>query len=324
MVTLCSLLCALGVLSATEPEIGGPATPVAAEPTSVAEPAPEAVVEPPIPEPDPVIREELNGVVVWHLVAIRDGRLLVIEVEPIQGCDEPRIRFGGRTYSTFPAGVRRHSFVPVRLGMASGAKTFGVVCGRRSTDFVVQVFAGDYPESMLSVDPRFTASPPRRAAQESANIRKALASGAAGRLWSETFVRPAAGIFTSPFGVRRTFNGKLASRHRGLDFNGAIGDPIVAANDGVVVLAAADYYYSGSAVFIAHGDELYTMYFHMSRMDVATGDTVKRGQVIGAIGASGRVTGPHLHFGFKLGGTYLDPEDLLIYQQSAAPVSTAR
>jgi hypothetical protein len=307
------LLIASGVLAAPapEPEVGGPDTPVVAEPTP-----PD--VTPPVREADPVIREEAAGVAVWHPVAIRDGRLLVVEVEPIEGCPEPKVRLSGHTYNTFPAGPRRHSLLPVRLGASPGAKTFQVVCGRRTASFSLQIFAGDYPEARLSVDPKFTSKAPKRAAEESAKISAALASGTAERLWSDTFVRPATGVITSPFGVRRTFNGKLNSRHRGLDFNGAIGDPIVAVNDGVVLLAAKDYYFTGSAVFLDHGDDMFTMYFHMSRLDVANGDKVKRGQQLGLIGASGRVTGPHLHFGFKLAGTYLDPEDLLAYAQAAA------
>jgi hypothetical protein len=315
------VLIASGVIAAPEPEVGGPDTPVES-PTAFDLPSPPQTPTP-VPEPDPIIREEHSGVAVWHPVAIRDGRLLVIEVEPIAGCPAPKVRFSGRVYDTFEVGLRRHSFVPIRLGLQPGAKPFEVVCGRRTSGFSLQVFAGDYPEARLSVDPKFTSKAPRRAAEESAKISAALASGSADRLWRDTFVRPATGVITSPFGVRRTFNGKLNSRHRGLDFNGNIGDPIVAVNDGLVVLAAKDYYFTGSAVFLAHGGDLYTMYFHMSRLDVATGDKVKRGQVLGAIGASGRVTGPHLHFGFKLAGTYLDPEDLMAYSQTP-PAATGR
>lgn len=307
------------VLAQPAPDELAPASPAPVE-ASPAAPPPEAAVPTAVPAQvsppvDPVIREAQNGIAVWHPVAIRDGRLLVIELEPVPGCPDPKIQWGARTFSTFAAGVRRHSLLPVSLGATPGDKTFAVVCGRRKTTFSVKVFTGDYPESKLSVDPRFTSRPPKRTVEESANIRKALASGPAGREWTATFVRPTAGIFTSTFGVNRTFNGKVSSRHRGLDFDGKVGDPIVAVNDGVVVLAAKDYYFTGSAVFLAHGDELYTMYFHMSRLDVATGDKVKRGQVIGLVGASGRVTGPHLHFGFKLAGTYLDPEDLMDYGQ---------
>ncbi|MEO0815131.1 MAG: M23 family metallopeptidase, partial [Myxococcota bacterium] len=119
---------------------------------------------------------------------------------------------------------------------------------------------------------------------------------------------------TSPFGVRRVFNKVLQSQHRGLDIDGRIGTEIRAANDGVVVLAARNFFYVGNAVFLHHGQQLYSMYFHLSTLDVDTGDRVKRGQLIGAVGRTGRVTGPHLHFSVKLRGFYIDPVDVMAYR----------
>ncbi|HET6345791.1 MAG TPA: M23 family metallopeptidase, partial [Myxococcota bacterium] len=87
------------------------------------------------------------------------------------------------------------------------------------------------------------------------------------------------------------------------------------------VLAAKDFFYVGNAAFIDHGDHLYTMYFHMSELKVQTGDRVVRGQLLGNVGSTGRATGPHVHFGIKLAGTYINPADLLAYQPGAICVS---
>ncbi len=114
----------------------------------------------------------------------------------------------------------------------------------------------------------------------------------------------------SLFGERRIFNGTLKSRHLGLDIDGKTGDPVRAANDGVVRLTR-DCFYSGNTVFLSHGAGIFTDYFHLSKILVKNGQTVKKGQVIGLLGRTGRVTGPHLHFATKVSGTIFDPEALL-------------
>ncbi len=125
-------------------------------------------------------------------------------------------------------------------------------------------------------------------------------------LWKERFVRPRPGAVTSGFGMGREFNGAVSGRHLGTDFTGAVGDPVVAANRGVVALVA-DFYLAGKVVYIDHGGGLVSGYFHLSNTSVAMGDTVARGQKIGDIGQSGRVTGPHLHWSMRLGAIPVDP-----------------
>lgn len=130
------------------------------------------------------------------------------------------------------------------------------------------------------------------------------------RLWREAFIRPRQSAIRSGFGVPRIVNGAVRSRHYGVDFAGERGAPIRAANRGVVALVA-DLYYSGTTILIDHGAGLLTGYFHLSRVLVVPGDTVERGQLLGGVGASGRVTGPHLHWFAAYGGVTVDPLDLL-------------
>lgn len=113
------------------------------------------------------------------------------------------------------------------------------------------------------------------------------------------------------FGSRRIFNGEARSPHGGTDFKAAPGTLVFAAADGVVALAAGQYF-AGNAVYIDHGDGLVTMSFHLSAILVKNGDVVKRGQAIGKVGATGRVTGPHLHFGARWRGAKVDPQLLLV------------
>ena len=130
------------------------------------------------------------------------------------------------------------------------------------------------------------------------------------RLWRAPFVRPSPGAVTSVFGVARVFNKVLRSRHWGVDFAGQRGSPVRAANRGVVALVA-DLYYSGTTILVDHGAGLVTGYFHLSHVLAVPGDTVDVGQLIGLVGASGRVTRSHLHWFAAYGRITVDPFDLL-------------
>jgi murein DD-endopeptidase MepM/ murein hydrolase activator NlpD len=129
-------------------------------------------------------------------------------------------------------------------------------------------------------------------------------------LWQQPFMRPRASRITSGFASGRKFNGTLTSRHTGVDFRGQLGDPVQATNRGVVALVA-DFYLAGTVVYIVHGAGLVSGYFHLSATPVAIGDTVQRGQIIGRVGQSGRVTGPHLHWIIRYDHTTVDPLGVL-------------
>jgi murein DD-endopeptidase MepM/ murein hydrolase activator NlpD len=128
-------------------------------------------------------------------------------------------------------------------------------------------------------------------------------------VWSGDFAKPVNAPATDSFGTRRTFNGKLASIHRGMDFRAPSGTPVGAANSGTVVLAQK-LFYEGNCVVIDHGLGFTTIYMHLSRIDVTAGQMVRKGQRLGLSGATGRVTGPHLHFAARWQGAYLDPAGL--------------
>ena len=120
------------------------------------------------------------------------------------------------------------------------------------------------------------------------------------------FILPLDSFITSDFGKARTYNGSLKGYHSGTDFRAKVGTPLVASNDGIIALVK-DRFYSGGTVLINHGQGIYTCYFHMSAFDVKIGERVKKGQVIGLSGVSGRVTGPHLHFAVRINTVQVDP-----------------
>ena len=109
------------------------------------------------------------------------------------------------------------------------------------------------------------------------------------------------------------FNGTLTSRHLGVDFRGATGQPVRAANRGVVALVD-DFFLAGNVIYIDHGGGLVTAYFHLSKALVVAGDTVERGQEIGLVGSTGRVTGPHLHWSARYGAVTVNPLDLTLLE----------
>jgi murein DD-endopeptidase MepM/ murein hydrolase activator NlpD len=128
--------------------------------------------------------------------------------------------------------------------------------------------------------------------------------------WEAPFVAPAEGRVSSNFGVRSIFNGQPRSPHGGIDYSGAVGAPVAAPAGGLVALAE-DLFFTGNTVVIDHGLGLYSLLAHLSEFAVRAGDRVERDQIVGRVGATGRVTAPHLHWTVRLNGARVDPLSLL-------------
>jgi len=129
-------------------------------------------------------------------------------------------------------------------------------------------------------------------------------------LATERFLTPVTGVRSSSFGLRRFYNDQPRRPHGGIDIAAPTGEPVRAPAPGLVI-DTGEYFFNGNSVFIEHGLGLQTFYAHLSRIDVNEGDIVEAGDIIGAVGATGRVTGPHLHFSVGLNGTWVDPDLLL-------------
>ena len=190
------------------------------------------------------------------------------------------------------------------------------VAGDRTDTLVAQIRAarGAYPVERLRVAPDFGRPPDsalavriRRESEQAADVARRAHETL--RLWARPFMLPRPSRITSGFGRGREFNGTITSRHMGADFAGATGAPVRAANRGVVRIVDA-FYYGGNVVYVDHGDGLTSACLHLSKQNVAPGDTVERGQVIGRVGATGRVTGPHLHLIVRYGAVTVDPMSL--------------
>lgn len=170
-----------------------------------------------------------------------------------------------------------------------------------------------FPTERLTVQPRY-ATPPEavreRIRREKERLARIYASRTRRPFPDRPFIKPVAGGPTSPFGVRRVFNGKPRDPHSGLDLKAARGTPVRASAAGRVVLAD-ELYYSGKLVILDHGAGLFTLYAHLSVLRVREGDELSQGEILGLSGSTGRVTGPHLHWGAKIGDRPFDPRALL-------------
>lgn len=187
--------------------------------------------------------------------------------------------------------------------------------GEERLSATIPVAPGVYDHEALSVAPRF-GSPLSPDDQARLDRDRELAQEVSRRahrtprIWEDSVVMPRASRVTSGFGNGRIFNGQISSRHLGLDLRGAHGDTVVAAVRGVVVLVEP-FLLAGNVVYLNHGGGLLSGYFHLSRQLVVLGDTVEPGTPIGLVGATGRVTGPHVHWVVRYGRTSVDPRSLL-------------
>jgi murein DD-endopeptidase MepM/ murein hydrolase activator NlpD len=254
--------------------------------------------------------------------ALAPGELVRIDVVSAVPLSQAEAEFLGTTVFLIrgdaPEGARRWSGwsmigLDQRPGPA-GVEVRGTTVGGRAAlgTRAVTIEARLFPEEDLSVPPSYV-EPPEQVRLRIARERRRLAEIYATRRTTfpaEPFARPVAGKPTSVFGTRRLFNGEPRSPHPGLDLRASDGTPVTASGPGVVVLAH-DLYYAGNTVIVDHGGGLFTLYAHLSAFATSEGDIVRRGQTLGLSGATGRVTGPHLHWGAKIGDRPFDPTALL-------------
>lgn len=179
--------------------------------------------------------------------------------------------------------------------------------------YAIQVLSASFgeqsmtlPEAMVNPDSLALA----RIEKEKESILATFGQSAGEKLWEGAFLVPTEGKPSGAFGRRRILNGQPRNPHSGEDISAPLGNPVLATNGGKVVLVG-DRYFDGRSVVIDHGLGLFSMYFHLSDVSVREGERVARGQRIGAVGQSGRATGPHLHWGTRLNGARVNPFSLV-------------
>ena len=229
-----------------------------------------------------------------------------VAVVPLHG-DQLNPHFAGQPVLVFLKDNKPHAVVGLPLDISPGLHHLETASG----PIPLHVLEKNYPTQHVRIRDRakvdLSPSDQARVMQEHAEIgrlKRHFSSTSAPRL---DFTPPADGPISGLFGARRVFNGKPRAPHVGLDFKVPVGAPIRAASSGTV-LAVADYFFNGQTVVIDHGQGLITLYCHLNRIDVAAGQQVKRGDPLGSAGATGRASGPHLHWSVVLNGAMVDPQ----------------
>jgi murein DD-endopeptidase MepM/ murein hydrolase activator NlpD len=252
----------------------------------------------------------------WSPVHLQSGSPVLFKVE----LEKPAPSLQGRwldhaiTFTKAAEGNTWYALAGIDVQQAPGTYTIELTAGQEqpATRQVV-VSAAHYRTSTLHVEEKYAAPDTeilKRIAAEKVIKNAAFAHQANEPLWKGNFRSPVPFTPTDSFGTRRMFNGELASIHRGTDFHAPSGTPVLAANDGIVIIAQG-MFYEGNLVVIDHGQNLSTEYMHLSKIEVTPGERVHKGQRLGLSGATGRVTGPHLHLGVRWQGMYVDAVLLL-------------
>ena len=210
------------------------------------------------------------------------------------------------------------ALIGVDVADTAGARTVGLTATRSTGSPLVRTYTLTVlPKSVrtrrIQVDPKFV-TPPKsalpRIQRETELLNELFRKTTSERLWTADAVRPVEGVAVSGFGVRSILNGLPRGPHNGLDLAAVTGTPIHAPTPGVVVFAR-EFYYSGNTVILDHGQGLYSTMAHLSVIDVKEGEHVPQGALLGKVGATGRVTGPHLHWAVRLLGARVDPLSLV-------------
>lgn len=237
------------------------------------------------------------------------GGTAIIPLIPVNEI-KPRANFQNRRVSVAPHGNYWHAVIGIPLNTKPGQyqvqyHVADQVTQTRSFD----VAAKDYQTQHLTVKNKRKVNP---TAEDMKRIRlERVRKTRAKQTWSDIdittdFMWPVSGRISSVFGLRRFFNEQPRRPHTGLDIAAPEGTPIKAVADATVI-ETGDFFFSGNMIYLDHGQGLITLYAHLSRVDVKPGQQIKQGDIIGAVGQTGRVTGPHLHMSIILNETVVDP-----------------
>jgi hypothetical protein len=246
--------------------------------------------------------------------AVAPGEIVILTITSTTPIAAPRVRAFNQQLSPYAVDDRTwRVLVGIDLDVKPGKHPVIVVAGTERLTHTLAVVSKPFPTRRLKVDEAFV-NPPESVQKRIDEERKVVAaiweSSGSDALWKGPFVRPVPEAANSAFGTRSVFNGQPRGAHGGADFPSPAGTPVKAPNAGRVVLVR-DLYYSGNTVIVDHGLGMFSYFAHLSEMSVAEGERIATGATVGRVGATGRVTGPHLHWTVRVGGARVDPLALL-------------
>lgn len=242
---------------------------------------------------------------------IGPGDIVTVEVNHAAGSVEGTCN--GKDLHFNPASKTWKALLGIDLNTEPGIYPLEIVIGNKKLLRNIRIVKKKYPIQKLTLPDDMVILSPENEARVERDQRKTAAIWPveSERLWQGAFIDPLPGKkIGTPFGVRRIINKIPKNPHSGVDITADEGTPVLAPNDGVVVLAD-DLFYSGNSVILDHGQGIYTMFFHLSKINVRYGQAVTKGDVIALVGFTGRATGAHLHWGVRLQGAKVDPLELI-------------
>jgi hypothetical protein len=249
--------------------------------------------------------------------SLQPGELVVLTLITPAPVDNLSIRAFGRDVKPFRRSPNEwQALVGIDLETKPGRHAISIVLGPLQQDRLTHpltIAPKTFRTRTLTVDPAFVNPPADTMARITADaerLRRVWDSSAEAPFWSGPFVRPVLEPANSVFGSRSVYNGEARSPHSGADFSSAAGTPVKSPNAGLVALAA-DLYFTGNTVVIDHGAGLFSLFAHLRSMSVRESEMVATGAIVGEVGATGRVTGPHLHWTVRANDARVDPLSLL-------------
>ena len=252
------------------------------------------------------------------------GGVAVVELNA-GGEQRPEVRYNKRKVLVTRHGERWVALVGIPLTVEPGEQSLVEKGAGGDTTHRFQVAGKEYAAQHLTVKRKYVAPDKKQLARyqrDRESIGRAKRSWLASEAVETDFDLPVSGLRSSPFGLKRFYNGEPRSAHKGLDIAAAKGTPVKAPAGGTVV-EVGDYFFNGKTVFIDHGRGLITMYCHLDEIDVEPGAAIARGEVLGKVGKTGRVTGAHLHWSVLLNRTMVDP-GLFLSEESLATLAPAK
>ena len=249
--------------------------------------------------------------------SIQPGEIVVLTLTTSTPVDEIRVSaFGRELVPLRQSPTEWRVVVGIDLDIKPGRYDVSIAAGPAETDRLIHLLTvrpKTFRTRRLTVDPAFVNPPPETTARikdDAERLSRVWASSSPTPLWSGPFLRPVPQAANSAFGSRSVFNGEPRSPHGGADFPSPPGTPVKSPGGGRVALAG-DLYFTGNTVVIDHGGGLFSLFAHLRAITVRESESVMAGVVVGEVGATGRVTGPHLHWTVRLNDARVDPISLL-------------